>query len=224
MRVVTGVDVARVDRFLRETQYLYLDLPERGDPRRDYGATVDWWWATQQRAVIALSGGVLTVTRPASTDKPGLTFRDCERVALIGLQHGPQPGGVEVGRNVTVTLARHGARPRREKGTVPAVDRREPALERHVGEEVTLVADGEDERREWQGVVAASAVLRYQVVLCLTDGTCAVVHQPADVREEDGAVVVTGQPQRVVVDERPDRPGSQTRVIRPGRLLLRPGL
>jgi hypothetical protein len=222
MRTAPGVDIERVDRVLRDTQFLYVDLPGRDDPRRDYGAVVDWWWATEGRVVMALDGGVLSVTRPRCTDRPGLTFRDCERVALIGLQHGPGMGGVEVGRDLTVTLDRHVARPRGERRGVPAAGSAEPALDRYVGHMVTILAEGDDERREYTGALAVSAVLSYQVILCLDDGACAIVHQPAHVRSEDGATAVTGEHQRVVVDERPDQPRSETWVLRPARILVRP--
>ncbi|MBW3547610.1 MAG: hypothetical protein KY452_05675 [Actinobacteria bacterium] len=217
-----GLEHERVSSFLAANPVLWVDLPGRPQQRREPGELIPWWWLGPDRVALAAGAGLVVATQPERT-LGHLTLESCTKVAFIGMA-GPSPGAVRLSRQATVTFTAdnvHGV-----PGTPPARPRHarpEPALASLVGRQVTLEAEGQPRPGRPQlvarGVVAEAGVLEHHVVVCLHDGTLAVVHCPAQVDADAGRIVFAGEFERVVLDV----PHQQSvGVARPGRLVITP--
>lgn len=217
-----GLEDQRVSSYLAANPVLWIDLPGRPQQRREPGELVPWWWVGPDRVAFAAGPGLVVATRPERT-LGHLTLEGCSKLTFIGMT-GPPPGAVRVARNATVTLIAdnvHGL-----PGTPPARpahSRHEPALDSLVGQVVTLEAEGASRpggpELAASGVVAEAGVLEHHAVVCLNDGTLAVVHGPAQVETDAGRVVLAGEFERVVLDVTDQQ---SVGVTRPGRLVITP--
>lgn len=214
-----GLDGKRVRSFLAANPGLYVDLPGRPHQRREPGWMIPWWWVGPDRVVVAAGPGLVVATRPTQTSGH-LTLESCAKLTLIGMA-GPPPGAVQLAHQATLTLTADRFPVDGPWGPRPGHEQPEPTLTSLVGRRIRLEAEGRanpgGSATVARGVVAEAGVLEHHVVVCLEDGTLAVVHRPAKVEAHLGGVVVAGQFERVVLDV----PGERSlAVARPGRLVI----
>lgn len=221
-RPLPGLDHASVSSFLACNPAVWLDLPGRPQQRREPGWILPWWWLCADRLIVAVGSGVVAATRPVQTSG-GLSLESCAKVTFVGV-NGPPPGAVQVAHDATLVLTPDHVHPVvGQRGPRPGHAHPDPTLAALVGHRVRLEAQGEARPGEScpvaEGVVAQAGVLEHHVVLCLDDGTLAVVHRPATVEMHDRTTVITGEFEQLVLDDPAER---SIAVIRTGRLVVTP--
>lgn len=226
-----------VDRLRRSDRPLHLDVLPVSAPSgpREPDLTVDWSWQGGDRVVLAGRTVLVSLLRPQVVEPSRDDRREhgphhllaADQLVVVG-RHGPRPGQIEHGTEVTLRLT-PSTLPPSARPAATSLDELTALIDQDVevgmegGERMVLgglhrVEDTAELPRP-RGRLAAATSVGGHVVLALDDGTVTVVHEPVAVTEgTDGTLHLVGDLGRVVLD----LPSAEAHVARDATLEVRP--